>query len=104
MNADQVRALVSACYPRAMASPVALAFAGLAAADEAARVCNAATWELDDTAAMLSEARDYVEKHEGSPRADLREYLDCWIESNWPDASEELREQVVARAFRSPGA
>ena len=100
MNADQVRAFVAACYPRAMQSPVAQSFARLTTAYEAAGVCDAAAWSVKETLGMVAAADSYADLHAGTPRDKLREYMDCYLESCYPDAEDELREQIVTRACR----
>ena len=98
MNADQVRAFVAACYPNAMRSPAALAVQAACLADASAIACDAAAWHADDTAWMLDDARRLADEwcHLGTDG--MREQIDAHLESNWPDASEGLREQVVSRA------
>jgi hypothetical protein len=83
-----------------MQSPVARGFARLVAVHEAADACNAATWSVSQTLSMLNAANEYAEIHAGTPLDDLREYMDSYLESCFPDVSDELREQVVMRACR----
>lgn len=98
MNAEQVRAFVASCWPSAMQSPFALA---ARAADAADTACAAAAWCADNTAAMLADAEILAEAWRHLGADEQREQVDAHLESNWPDASEELRAQVVSHVVRA---
>ena len=63
-------------------------------------VCDAAAWSVKETLDMVAAADSYADLHAGTPRDKLREHMDCYLESCYPDAEDELREQIVTRACR----
>ena len=63
MNADQVRALVSAKWPDAMKSPVAVACAAFTAADEADRAVEFANLQARATEAHAKRLREDAIEH-----------------------------------------
>lgn len=97
MNAQQVTAFVSACWPQAMQSPLALAVRSACAADEAGIAIEAAAWCCDDTDALLADAEALAETWSHLGAHAQREQVDAHLESGWPGVPEELREQIVSR-------
>lgn len=97
MNADQVRAFVSACWPQAMQSPLAMAVRAVSAAHEAERCCVEAACGADDTGAMLADAEVLADTWRHLGFTQMREQVDAHLESNWPEAAQALREQLVSR-------
>lgn len=63
MNADQVRALVAAKWPQAMQSPLAVACATFAAADEADRAVEFASMQARATDAEAKRLRADAMEH-----------------------------------------
>lgn len=63
MNADQVRALVAAKWPQAMQSPLAVACATFAAADEAARAVEFASLQARATDSEARRVRTDAMEH-----------------------------------------
>ncbi len=97
MNADQVRAFVSACWPQAMQSPFAQAVRVACAVGIADIASAEAAWGASDTAVMLTDAESLADTWRHLGLDEWREQVDSHLESDWPDASEELRSQIVAR-------
>lgn len=63
MNADQVRALVAAKFPGVLSSPLAVACAGFAAADEADRAVQFASLQARATDAEARRVRADAMEH-----------------------------------------
>ena len=107
MNADQVRAYVNAKWPQAMQSPVAVACATLAAADEADRAVGFASLQARATAsdtrrmrvAALAHAIDCIEACQASEIEYDRETLSHNVECNFPELSIEECDDIANRAI-----
>ena len=107
MNADQVRAYVNAKWPKAMQSPVALACATLAAADEANRAVGFASLQARATAcdirrirvAALAHAIDCIDVCQASDIDYDRETLSHNVECNFPELCIEECDDIADRAI-----
>ncbi len=103
MNADQLRAYAQANWPQAMKSPLALAFASIAAADEADRTVQFASLQARVTGAekrqMLADALEYAHQCLDTCDEHDHESISCHIESNFADLSLDECDEIAEKAL-----
>ena len=107
MNADEVRAYVNAKWPQAMQSPVAVACATLAAADEADRAVGFASLQArataSDTRRMRADAYDHaiscIEVCRASEIDYDEESISANVEDNFSELSSDECDAIAHRAI-----